>query len=269
MTNKCSMMNVPHQLFRFWFHTWLCMNLSHFAVTKRSLAAWARSFNLLATNDIVGGHPTAFVIRKLYCCPGQAIWATQVMPRCIDHLLKCLDITRWENFHFEGGILDLISKSKGNQGRYRIIDCKIYIHHQYSSMTINHQTCIYISYHLHRLVYNHIHIIYTFIDMYLIHQKAKTYCYRQKQFSADFCTFNRSAFKTSMSCSIFFNLNVLMLHKFALKFAAFAISNLLAFQWAPRDTQARQRLSRRCQPSTTVASGSTSMSSRNTRHSTT
>ena len=27
-----------------------------------------------------------------------------------------------------------------------------------------------------------------------------------------------------MSCSIFFNLNVLMLHKFALKFAAFQIS---------------------------------------------
>ena len=84
----------------------------------------------------------------------------------------------------------------------------------------------------------------------MLRQTAKTYCYRQKQFSADFCTFNRSASETSMSCSIFFNLNVLMLHKFA----AFAISNLLAFQLIHRDTQARQCLSRRCQPSTTVAS---------------
>jgi len=165
---------------------------THFAVTERSIAAWARSFDIVATNDIVGGHPTTFVIRKLYCCPGQAIWATQVMPRCIDHLLKCLEIPRWASFHFDRWISDLDSKKqKETKDRYRFIDCTIYMHHQYSSIIINvnnnklsimHQSLSIINYqssiilnhqssnmHLYFILFTY-WLVYINIHSYLLHQ---------------------------------------------------------------------------------------------------
>ena len=88
-----------------------------------------------------------------------------------------------------------VRKGKGNQGRYRIIDCTTYIHHKYSSMSI---------------IINHASIFHTICTLtcsrqiFVTSNSKDTYCYNPNNFlETSHLYFYRSASKTSMSCSSF------------------------------------------------------------------
>ena len=171
----------------FWFHT-----LSHFAVTKRSHCS-------LGTFLGDRGHERRRRRPSSDICHRPAVWSSWPS----NTSAEVLGDNEVKTFISIEGSRIWMRKSKGNQGRYRIIDCTIYIHHQFSSIihyessiihhesSIIHQSCIYI------WCYSH-----TYKD--LLHQTVKTYCYRQNNFLLTSAPLIRSASKTSMSCLSFF-----------------------------------------------------------------
>ena len=170
----------------FWFHT-----LSHFAVTKRSHCS-------LGTFLGDRGHERRRRRPSSDICHRPAVWSSWPS----NTSAEVLGDNEVKTFISIEGSRIWMRKSKGNQGRYRIIDCTIYIHHQFSSIihsessiihhesSIIHQSCIYI------WCYSH-----TYKD--LLHQTVKTYCYRQNNFLLTSAPLIRSASKTSMSCLSF------------------------------------------------------------------
>ena len=222
---------------------------TRFAVTIRprlQLAAWARSFKIVATNHIVGGHPTTFVIGQLYGRPGRAIRATQVMPGRIDHwreVLKCLKIARWK-LSFRWRDLGFGCEKKQRKPR-TLWNHRLYNLHTSSKFINHHQSPSIINHHI---------IISHYMQIFVTSSFQDIYCYRQNHLLQTSAPLIRSASKTSMSCSSFCECAD---SSQVSSCEAFAISILLAFRWVHRDTTVCRCLSRRYQPSTTVASEGT------------
>ena len=152
------------------------MNLSHFAVTKRSHCSLG-TFLQDRGHDPRRRRPSSDIYHR------PAVWSS--WPSNIGNTgdAGAHRPLAWRSAGRYPGEKTFISiegsriwarKSKGNQGHYRIIDCTTYIHHQYSSeIIISHQSS--------SIIINHACIFHTICTL-TCSNSNDTYSYNPNKF---------------------------------------------------------------------------------------